>query len=85
MSNTQPPSMGAPVVRSRWTAKDEENLQELTERKARIDAQNREPLEQMLAADGRYTPGDTQYCNWLIANATQLRALLVPFDHSAES
>lgn len=82
MSNTQPPSMGVPLVRSRWTAKDEANLQELTERKARIDAQNREPLEQLVSSQ------DTEYqwmTDWLIENATQLRALLVPFDHSAES
>lgn len=74
MSNTQPP-MSAPV-RSRWTAKDEATLQELTDRKQRIDAQNRAPLEDL--ADG------SANVNWLIENATQLRALLLPFDHSGE-
>lgn len=75
MSNTQPP-MSAPV-RSRWTAKDEATLQELTDRKLRIDAQNRELVDN--------TTNEEEWLpDWLIANATRLRALLLPFDHSGE-
>jgi hypothetical protein len=79
MNDTRPPAPS--TVRSRWTSKDEATLQELTERKKRIDEENREPLQELV-----YTTdfGGSALTDWLIENAAQLRALLEPFDHSSE-
>lgn len=83
--NTKPPEMIS-VVRSRWTAKDEATLQELTERKQRIDSENREPVSVLVHLS---CPIDTAaqvgevVVDWLIENATQLRVLLEPFDNAA--
>lgn len=72
------------TVRSRWTAKDEAALQELQERKKRIDEQNREPLQQLAETipGGVFGQGGPEdITKWLIENATELRTLLAPFDH----
>lgn len=82
--NTKPPEMTA-VVRSRWTSKDEALLQELTERKARIDRQNREPIVELAAIFMTGSAEDAGLADWLIENATQLRALLEPFAQFLET
>ena len=84
MSNdTRPPAPS--TVRSRWTSKDEATLQELLERKKRIDQQNREPLQILVACGGSIDGCDIDLLtDWLVENATRLRALLAPFDHADE-
>jgi len=71
------------TVRSRWTSKDEATLQELTERKKRIDEENREPLRMIVAQGGAIDGCDIDLLtDWLVENATQLRVLLEPFDQT---
>jgi hypothetical protein len=82
MNDTRPPAPS--TVRSRWTSKDEATLQELTERKQRIDSENRQPLVELVASYTNTPAETTLVTDWLIENATQLRALLEPFDHSSE-
>lgn len=82
MNDTRPPVPS--TVRSRWTSKDEATLQELTERKQRIDRENRDPIIHLIL--GSSYPGGhdghNEVTDWLVDNATQLRVLLEPFDRA---
>lgn len=86
----------AAAARSRWTASDEAQLQELTERKARIMTEARLPLLSVIhsiRADWQRLSDSVQQNtledpdalqDWvaeqLIANADALRDALAPFD-----
>lgn len=92
MSCTQPHA----AARSRWTAADEARLQELTERKARIMTEARQPLLQLIftvLADWHRQSDSVQQntledpdalkgwvAEQLIGNADALRDALAPFD-----
>ena len=65
-------------VRSRWTLADEARLLELQERKARVEAQNRGPVETLVLAIPNTDV--TPLTNWLIVHAGPMRAALAPFD-----
>lgn len=85
--NTKPP---VTTVRSRWSAREEAQLQELIERRRRIMEENREPVLVIVGTfrpdpdriDGANTLQEfhSQVADWLIANADALRDALEPFD-----
>jgi hypothetical protein len=65
-------------VRSVWTQKDEAILAELTERKARINEENR---HRVITIARTFSPDSEGMADSLIANADALRAALAPFCH----
>jgi hypothetical protein len=72
--------MASITIRGRWTAKDEALLLELTERKARLMLENREPVAKLVTElPSRGLAHDT-VTDWAISNADALRDALEPFD-----
>jgi hypothetical protein len=77
LSNAQLQDMSE--TRSRWTVADEARLAELTERKERIMAENRQPVFD-LVSKSEFGGFSSSLTGWLIANAEGLRDALEPFD-----
>ena len=75
MANTRPPEESS--VRSVWTAKDEETLRELTERRERIMEANRERLRLALGVEN--TDFENALLKHVIFNAEAIRDALAPF------
>jgi hypothetical protein len=68
-------------VKDTWTQSDELKLRELSDRKARVYAFVRAPI-QRLARDMRNANdlSEDDLADWLIQRADQIRDLLQPFD-----
>lgn len=79
MRDTKPPA--TPTVRNKWTPREEAGLIELQQRKARIMAEARAPIADLLVT---MPSGEHGYCEdhieWFVANAEALRDALEPFD-----
>lgn len=74
--NTRPPTDDS--VRSKWTAKDEEALRELTERRKRIMAENVGRVAVIFDHVG--INRDSVELDHIISNAEAIRDALAPFD-----
>lgn len=66
-------------TRSRWTPKEEAQLAELTERKARIMSENKNLIRSAFAGYD-LLPDYEHFIDFCIENAEQIRDALEPFD-----